>query len=382
MDRPLKIGLISPYDHAFLGGVTDHINSLAAEFRSSGHSVRIVAPCSAPQRVTDPDFIPMGRPVPVPSGGSVARVSFSIWLRWRIKAMLEREAFDVVHLHEPMAGFVTLNVLSLAKSMPGVFIGTFHTYRGTRLYKIGGVKLGQPYFDRLDGRIAVSRPAYQFISRHFPAPYEIIPNGINVDEFADARPLPELNDGKVNLLFVGRLEKRKGLRYLLGAYSRLKWDWPNLRLIVVGPGKPDDESYRIIGERGLQDVLLVGPVSAEMKARYYKSADVYCSPATGRESFGIVLLEAMAAGKPVVASDIEGYSSVLTDGHDGLLVAPKDDDRLADAISTLLKDPARRAQLAANGRRSVEEFRWERVAGRVMDYYGSFLESRQAVISR
>ncbi len=378
----MKIGLISPYDHAFLGGVTDHINSLAGEFRSSGHVVRIVAPCSAPQGVDDPDFIPMGRPVPVPSGGSVARVSFSIWLRWRIKAMLEREDFDIVHLHEPMAGFVTLNVLSLAKSMPGTFIGTFHTYRGTRLYNIGGVKLAQPYFDRLDGRIAVSPPAHQFISRHFPAPYEIIPNGINVDEFADARPLPELNDGKINLLFVGRLEKRKGLRYLLSAYSKLKWDWPNLRLIVVGPGKPDDESYRIIAERGLQDVLLVGSVSAEMKARYYKSADIYCSPATGRESFGIVLLEAMAAGKPVVASDIEGYSSVLTDGHDGILVPPKNDERLADAIEALLKNPARRAELAANGRRTVEGFRWERVAGRVMEYYGSFVETRRAVVSR
>ena len=382
MDQPLKIGLISPYDHAFLGGVTDHINNLAAEFRSSGHTVRIVAPCSAPQRIADEDFIPMGRPVSVPSGGSVARVSFSIWLRWRIKAMLEREAFDIVHLHEPMAGFVTLNVLSLAKSMSEVLIGTFHTYRGTRLYQIGGVKIGKPYFDRLDGRIAVSQPAHQFISRHFPASYEIIPNGINVDDFVTAEPLPELDDGKINLLFLGRLEKRKGLRYLLSAYSKLKWDWPNLRLIVVGPGKPDDESYRIIGERGLQDVVFVGRVSAEEKARYYKSAHIYCSPATGGESFGIVLLEAMAAGSPVVASDIAGYSSVLTNGHDGLLVEPKKDDQLATAIAELLKDPALRARLAVNGRRTVEVFRWERVAGRVMDYYNNFLESRQAAISR
>ena len=381
MDRPIKIGLISPYDHAFLGGVTDHINSLAAQFRDWGHVVRIIAPCSAPQRVEDEDFIPMGRPVPVPSGGSIARVSFSIWLRPRIKALLQREAFDVVHLHEPMAGFVTLNTLAVSKSLNSVNIGTFHTYRGTRLYKIGGVKLGMPYFRQLHGRIAVSQPAYQFISRHFPGQYQIIPNGIQVDFFSKAVPLPHLQDGMINLLFVGRLEKRKGLKYLLSAYSKLKWDWPNLRLIVVGPGKPDDDSYRIMGERNLKDVVFAGRVSDEEKARYYKSAHIYCSPATGRESFGIVLLEAMAAGKPVVASNIEGYSSVLTHGRDGLLVSPKSDDELADAIATLLKDPGLRSRLAANGRRGVEEFRWERVAGRVMDYYVSFLDGRQAALS-
>ena len=382
MDRPIKIGLISAYDHSFWGGVTEHINSLAAQFRTWGHTVRIIAPCSNPQRVADEDFIPMGRPVPVPSGGSIARVSFSIWLRPRIRALLQKEAFDVIHLHEPMAGFVTLNALAATKTVKSVNIGTFHTYRGTRLYKIGAVRLGMPYFRRLHGRIAVSKPAYQFISPHFPGDYEIIPNGIKVDDFATAEPFPHLRDGMVNLLFFGRLEKRKGLRYLLSAYSKLKWDWPNLRLLVVGPGKPDDESYRIMGERNLQDVVFVGRVSDEDKFRYYKSADIFCSPATGRESFGIVLLEAMAAGKPVVASDIEGFSSVLTHGHDGLLVPPKKDDQLAEAIGSLLRDPGLRSRLVANARRSVEEFRWERVAGRVMDYYESFLDGHETAASR
>ena len=378
MDCPIKIALISPYDQAFFGGVTNHINSLAAQFRGWGHTARIIAPCSAPHRVDDEDFIPMGRPVPVPSGGSIARVSFSIWLRPRIKALLQKEAFDVIHLHEPMAGFVTLNTLAVSKSLNSVNIGTFHTYRGTKLYKIGGVKLGMPYIRRLHGRIAVSQPAYQFISRHFPAEYEIIPNGVEVDSFSEAAPFPHLRDGMINLLFVGRLEKRKGLKYLLSAYSKLKWDWPNLRLIVVGPGKPDDDSYRIMGERNLKDVVFVGRVSDEEKARYYKSADIFCSPATGKESFGIVLLEAMAAGKPVVASDIEGHSSVLTHDHDGLLVPPKNDQALADSIAKLLHDPDLRTRIAASGRRKVEEFRWERVAGRVLGYYESLLDGRHA----
>ena len=379
MDHPIKIGFISPYDYASHGGVTDHINKLAAQFKDWGHTVRVVAPCSSPQRVTDDNFIPMGRPVPVPSGGSIARVSFSVWLRPRIKALLQREAFDIIHLHEPMAGFVTLNVLSVASSVNSINIGTFHTNRGTPLYKIGGVRLGMPYFQRLHGRIAVSPSAHKFISRHFPGQYEIIPNGIQADDFANATPFPHLNDGMINLLFLGRLEKRKGLKYLLSAYSRLKWDWPNLRLLVVGPGKPDDDSYRIMGERNLADVVFVGSVSDQEKARYFKSADIFCSPATGKESFGIVLLEAMAAGTPVVASDIEGYSGVVTHGCEGLLVPPKDDEALACAIRTLLENPDVRARLGSNGYERAQEFRWDRVADRVMSYYQTILNARQPV---
>ncbi len=324
----------------------------------------------------------MGRPVPVPSGGSIARVSLSVWTLPRIKGLLRREAFDIIHLHEPMAGFLTLNVLRAAKSVDTVLIGTFHTNRGTPLYRIGGKKLVMPYFRRLHGRIAVSEPAYRFISRHLPGQYEIIPNGIHVDDFSTAAPFPHLQDGMINLLFVGRLEKRKGLKYLLGAFSKLKWDWPNLRLLVVGQGKPDADSYRILAERNLQDVVFVGMVSDHDKARYYKSADIFCSPATGKESFGIVLLEAMAAGTPVVASDIEGYSSVVTDGREGLLVRPKSDEGLADAISALLKNPDLRDRLGANGLTRAEQFRWEGVAGRVIDYYGTLLDSRQPVLSR
>ena len=379
MDQPLKIGFVSPYDYSVHGGVNDHIRRLASQFKSWGNAVRVIGPCSAPQKVEDEDFIPMGRAVPVPSGGSIARVSFSVWLRPRIRALLRQERFDVIHLHEPMAGFVPLNVLGVASAVDSVLIGTFHTDRGTRLYKIGGVRLAMRYFRRLDGRIAVSQAAHRFINEHLPADYEIIPNGIHVGDFADATPFPHLRDGMINLLFLGRLEKRKGLKYLLGAFGKLKWNWPNLRLIVVGSGKPDADSYRILGERGLRDVEFVGVVSDEDKARYYKSADIYCSPATGRESFGIVLLEAMASGTPVVASDIEGYSNVVTHGREGLLAEPKSEDALADAIDTLLRNPATSQRLSANARKKVEHYRWERVAGQVLDYYKTFLDSNQRV---
>ena len=383
MEAHRKIALVSPYDHAFHGGVADHINSLAAQFREWGHTVKIIAPCKSADAVEDDDFIPMGKAVPIPSGGSIARVSFSVWLKPRIKQMLEREAFDVVHFHEPFAGLISKDMLSLIDPAESTAVGTFHTYEGTRLYKIGAKHLAMPYFRMLQGRIAVSRPAYQFISRHFPGDYEIIPNGIQVDDFADAKPFEHLkNDGKINLLFLSRLEKRKGLKYLLGAFSRLKWDWPNLRLLVAGGGKPDADSLRILSERNLQDVVFLGRVSDEEKFRYYKTADIYCAPATGKESFGIVLLEAMAAGAPIVASGIEGYSSVITHEREGLLVPPKDEAALAAALAALLKDAALRRRLGATGAITVQEYRWERVARRVMDCYDTSRDAWLASVSR
>lgn len=376
MSRSLKVGFISPYDHAFHGGVTNHINKLSDQFRIWGHTSKIVAPCSSPARMADPNFIPMGRPVPVPSGGSIARISFSIWLRPQIKKILQKEAFDVIHMHEPFAGFVPISVLSLLNTIDAVTIGTFHTYRGTKVWRLGGNKLARPLFNRLNGRIAVSNAAYEFINQHFPADYEIIPNGINADEFEGAMPIAKFMDGKINLLFLGRLEKRKGLRFVLSAYSKLKWDWPNLRLIVVGPGSPDAESFRIMSERNLTDVVFAGDVSDEDVARYFKSAHIFCSPATGKESFGIVLLEAMAAGVPVVASDIEGYSGVVDHGINGILIPPKNPDQLADAIIKLLKDPRLRTRLSINGRERAAQFEWDHVARRVMDYYHQFLDDR------
>lgn len=371
--NPLSIGLISPYDYASHGGVNDHISKLANQFRKWGNRVRVIAPCSSPEQFEGAEFIPMGRPVPIPSGGSIARISVSMWLLPRVKAVLEKENFDVIHLHEPFASPLTANALSRRISVNPVKIATFHSYRGTRLYRVGVRKLALPYFRRLDGRIAVSNPAYEFISRQFPGNYEIIPNGIQVDQFIKARPLRHLQDHKTNILFLGRLEKRKGLKYLLSAYGKLKWNWPDTRLVVVGSGQPDAECSRIISERNIRDIVFTGRVSEEDKLKYYKSADIFCSPATGRESFGIVLLEAMASGLPIVASNIAGFSSVVTHGEQALLVTPKNDEDLACSIELLLRDPRMRRKLAHRGMRHVQNYRWEKVAGSVLDYYRTFL---------
>ncbi len=370
----MKIAMVSPYDFTWPGGVTAHVTQLARALGRSGHEVQVLAPHSPSRECQDADLlVPLGRSVPLPSGGSIARVSLSWWLYPKVRALLKREQFDIIHLHEPMAPILPLCVLEFSRS---VNVGTFHaSYARQHLYRVTHPIIKR-WHQRLHGNIAVSPAARRYVNNTFPGDYEIIPNGIDFDRFsAGVAPLPQYQDGKLNILFVGRLEKRKGLRYLLEAYGKLKWDLPNIRLIVVGPGNPDKESYRIISSHNLQDVEFVGRVSYEDLPRYYASADIFCSPATGAESFGIVLLEAMSAGKPVVASDIEGFRGIVTDGEQGLLVPKKDSDALATALGNLARDPELRRKLGGQGNRSAEEYRWEVVAGRVENYYNTCLQA-------
>ena len=371
----MKIAMVSPYDFTWPGGVTIHVSQLARELCRSGHEVQVLAPHSPSRECQDEDLlVPLGRSVPLPSGGSIARVSLSWWLARKVRGLLEREQYDIIHLHEPMAPILPLTVLEYSNS---VNVGTFHAcHNRHHLYKMSQPVIKR-WHRRLHGTIAVSRAAMRYVNGTFPGNYEIIPNGIDVDHFSQkAAPFPQYQDGKTNIIFVGRLEKRKGLRYLLEAYGKLKWDLPELRLLVVGPGNPDKDSYQVLGSRNLQDVEFLGRVPYEDLPRYYASADIFCSPATGAESFGIVLLEAMAAGKPVVASDIEGYRGVMQHGDEGLLFQNKNVESLANALETLIRNPEMRQQLGLRGRQTAEAHRWQVVAGRVEEYYQACIQGR------
>ena len=364
----MKVAMVSPYDFTWPGGVTAHVSQLSRELNRLGHQVQVLAPHSSSRVCADSDtFVPLGRSVPVPSGGSIARVTLSWWLYRKIRDLLEQESFDIIHLHEPLAPILPLFVLEHSNA---VNIGTFHAYYSRQhLYRLGH-PIVKRWHQRLHGRIAVSPAAMSYVQRRFPMEYKIIPNGIDVDHFAQgAEPWPQFQDGKTNILFVGRLEKRKGLKYLLQAYSRLKWELPNIRLIVVGPGNLDKDSHRILGASNPQDVVLAGRVSYDHLARYYAAADIFCAPATGAESFGIVLLEAMAAGKPIVASDIHGYNGIIRHGRQGLLFPKRDTEAMASALRFLVLNPDLAKQLGRTGRIMVEQYRWSSVAKQVEDYY-------------
>jgi phosphatidylinositol alpha-mannosyltransferase len=367
----VKLALVCPYDYVYPGGVAIHVANLYEEFKRMGHDVRIITPYSGPSSlIGSRDIIPIGKPVPIPSGGSIARVTISPVLAPPVRIILEREQFDIIHIHEPLCSTLTLTILNLSKA---INVGTFHAcHRKPRGYQIiSPFVMG--LFKKLHGRIAVSEPAKEFVSKYFPGDYQVIPNGIDVARFSmPALPLEGISDGKLNILFVGRPEKRKGLRYLLEAYKQVKREVPQSRLIVVGPGT---ERYEATARKmELRDVIFTGYVENEQLPAYYHSADIFCSPATGGESFGIILLEAMAASKPVVASAISGYASVMKDGVEGIMVPPKAKDALAGALIQLLNNPGLRHEMGARGRKKAEECDWPNVAQRVNQYYMRLIE--------
>jgi len=367
----VKIGLVSPYDFAHPGGVILHISYLERYFTRMGHEVKVIAPASRAIPDFGDRFIPIGRPRPIPSSGSIARVTISIWLAPKIREVLEREKFDIIHFHEPLMPMLCTSILRLSKTAN---VGTFHASYGKPGYNFArpvGKWILRRWFRKLDGKIAVSKPAMDFARENFPGYYNIIPNGVDVEHFSpDVAPIEEFDDGKLNILFVSRLEKRKGLNYLLQAFRRVKEEIPNSRLIVVGPGTRLRRRYeRYVARSGLKDVVFVGMVSYDDLPRYYQTADVFCAPAIGSESFGIILLEAMAMGKPIVASNIEGYASVISHGADGLLVPPADKDKLAQALISLLNDEALRQEMGAMGRIKALEHSWEHIAQKVFAYY-------------
>jgi phosphatidylinositol alpha-mannosyltransferase len=375
----MKIALVSPYDFAYPGGVVNHISALEHYFTRMGLEVKVIAPASRVISTFGDRFIPIGKPRPIPTSGSIARITISLRLASTIKAVLDRENFDIIHLHEPFMPMLCTAVLRFSNTAN---VGTFHAFQHSMGYLArlwSGYNFGRPISTimlkrrarKLNGKIAVSKPAMEFASKYVPGYYTVIPNGIDLDHFSpNVSPIDEFCDGKVNILFVGRLEKRKGVNYLLGAYKRVKQEISNSRLIIVGPGTRLRGKYeKQVKRSGLKDVVFVGYVSYDELPRYYRTADIFCAPATGWESFGIILLEAMAMGKPIVASNIEGYASLVTHGVDGLLVPPKDKKMLAQALITLMASESLRQEMGARGRVKAADYSWEHIAQRVLNYY-------------
>jgi phosphatidyl-myo-inositol alpha-mannosyltransferase len=356
------------------GGVAEHVAHLRDEFQRTGHEVVVMAPRGRQGglEVREGSY-GIGRTITIPGNGSKMRLTFDVTLYADVKQIMARENFDIVHLHEPLMPVLPYMVLLNSKA---VNVATFHAYSGSQPW----YSALKPYMSfvltRLDGRIAVSPPARDFVMKYFDGQYDVIPNGIDVARYGDhVEPFPWANDGTPRILFVGRFEEsRKGFRYLIRALPLVRQQFPTAKLIVLGSGRP--EKFADLMDRyGVDDVEFKGFVSQEDKARYYASADVCCVPSTGNESFGYVIVEPMAAGRAVVATDIPGYASVVNRGHDGILVEPRDPQALALALVRVLADRDLRAMLGANGQVSAQKFDWPQVATQVLDAYERAAES-------
>jgi phosphatidylinositol alpha-mannosyltransferase len=363
----MKIGLVTPYVYPLPGGVTQHVRYLYENLRHRGHDVRIISSSHGLQRASEGDIIRIGKGFSLPVNGSVGTITLSPRFVSQVRGMLEREQFDLLHFHEPFVPFLSTIVLRLSTS---VNIATFHAYGGFSPSYEFGSKVMKGEAARLHGRIAVSGAAKHFIDRYFPGEYKVIPNGVDVERFRRAVPLARWQDGTRNVLFVGRFEPRKGLLELLKAYRILRKTGCDCRLLVVGSGPLAREARRYIATRRLKGVEFLGRVSDEEKAQLYRTADVYVSPATGGESFGIVLLEAMAAGTAIVASDIHGYKGVVRRDREGLLVPPREPKAIAGAVARFLRDEDLRRSMGEAGQQRAQEFSWERVTAKVDAYYG------------
>jgi phosphatidylinositol alpha-mannosyltransferase len=361
----MRVGIVCPYDWEVPGGVREHISGLAEALIELGHEVSVIAPAD-----DDADLpyyvVPAGRAVPVPYNGSVARLAFGFLSAGRVRRWLKDGDFDVLHVHEPAAPSLSLLACWVAD---GPIVATMHA----AMPRSRALHAAQPILasalEKISGRIAVAEAARSTLVEHLGGDAVLIPNGLHVSRYEKAEPLPGFPGRGGTLGFLGRLdEARKGLDILLAAFTLMAAERPDLRLLVAGRGDPD-EVYAQVPPALRDRVVLLGQVSDADRIRMLHSVDVFCAPNTGGESFGYVLVEAMASGAPIVASDLEAFRQVLRGGEAGELFPTGDPAALAAAAGRLLDDPARRATLAANAAVAVREFDWSVVARYVLRVY-------------
>ena len=360
----MRIGMVCPYSFDVPGGVQSHVLQLAGVMRARGYEVSVLAPSSS--HVTLPDYVVSGgKAVPIPYNGSVARLRFGPATHRKVKRWLADGDFDVLHLHEPNAPSLSMLALAVAE---GPIVATFHasTTKSLTLSVFQGIL--RPFHEKIVGRIAVSDLARRWQMEALGSDAVEIPNGVDVPAFANAPLLEGYPRPGKTVLFLGRFdERRKGMDVLLRGLPVLAERFPDVQVLIVGRGDADE----LCEEAGpLADNLrFLGQVDDDEKASALRSADVYCAPNTGGESFGIVLVEAMAAGTAVVASDLDAFRHVLRDGQAGRLVPVDDGRALTDALIDVLGDDALRARYVKAAKEAVRRYDWSVVAQQIIRVY-------------
>ena len=362
----MRVGIVCPYSWDIPGGVQAHVRDLAERLIALGHHVSVLAPGDEDQPGLPPYVVIAGKAVPIPYNGSVARLQFGVVSAARVRRWLRDGAFDVVHVHEPAPPSLSLLTCALHD---GPLVATFHiaTLRSRMLSMFDAVL--QPFLEKITGRIAVSPAARKVLVEHLGGDAVVIPNGVSVERYAAAEPFPGFPRAGGTIGFVGRYdEARKGMDVLVDAVELLAADRPDLRVLVAGRG--DAEDFLAGLPAGLiPHIELLGQVSEPDKARMLRSVDVYCAPNTGQESFGVILLEAMAARAAVVATDLPAFRRVLDGGAAGRLVPPGDPVALASALAEVLDDAMLRETLVEAGARAVAPFDWSVIVADVLRVY-------------
>ncbi|MEC3918278.1 glycosyltransferase family 4 protein [Nocardia sp. CDC160] len=360
----MRIGMVCPYSFDVPGGVQAHVVELAQVLIERGHKVSVLAPAADDTPL--PDFVvSAGKAVAIPYNGSVARLSFGPTAYTRIRRWIAENDFDVLHIHEPNAPSLSMLALKIAE---GPIVATFHTSTTKSLVLSTFQGVLRPYHEKISGRIAVSELARRWQVEALGGDAVEIPNGVDVPAFAHAPLLAGYPRPGRSVLFLGRFdEPRKGMEVLLGALPELVRRHPDLEVLIVGRGD-EDRLRREAGENA-RHLRFLGQVSDAEKASAMRSVDVYVAPNLGGESFGIVLVEAMAAGTAVVASDLDAFRRVLRDGSAGMLVPVGDSGELARAIDTMLTDDTRREDYIRTANQVVGEYDWPVVAEQILRVY-------------
>ncbi|MGI5467700.1 glycosyltransferase family 4 protein [Streptomyces sp. CA-132043] len=369
----MRIGIVCPYSWDVPGGVQFHIRDLAEHLIRLGHEVSVLAPADD-ETPLPPYVVSAGRAVPVPYNGSVARLNFGFLSAARVRRWLHDGAFEVIHIHEPASPSLGLLACWAAQ---GPIVATFHTSNPRSRAMIAAYPILQPALEKISARIAVSEYARRTLVEHLGGDAVVIPNGVDVDFFARAEPKEEWQGRTIG--FMGRIdEPRKGLPVLMKALPEILAEVPDARLLVAGRGDEKEAVADLPAE--LRDrVEFLGMVTDEDKARLLRSVDLYVAPNTGGESFGIILVEAMSAAAPVLASDLDAFAQVLDQGEAGELFTNEDAGALAASAIRLLRDPSRLTELRERGSRHVRRFDWSTVGADILAVYETVTDGAAAV---
>ena len=373
IDRKLRIGIVCPYSWDFPGGVQNHVRDLAEFLISNGHYVEVLAPATESEDL--PDYVvSAGRAISIPYNGAVARILFGVVANNRVRSWIHEGNFDLMHLHEPAIPSLSLLACWAGE---GAMVGTFHA---AAKYQKAIVAIGpilEPVIEKLSARIAVSESARLTLTAHLETDAIVIPNGIYADNYRDGSSRAEWQGNTIG--FLGRFEEdRKGLPVLLDALPIISRFIPDIRVLIAGPGDSEEVLEKV--DPQLRDrVEFLGKISEEDKADFLASVSLYIAPNTGGESFGIILAEAMAGGATVVASDIPAFADVLGDGQYGALFESENSENLAKVIIDLLRDDAKRRELAATGAIHAQRFDWGQVGEEIFEVYELAMMNGQKV---